>query len=203
MKNALKKKVKTTFHPESLVYNGLAWNYSYVAFKPAVRRAAYMRVFKDSRFHEEELEMASSRLEHLLDAVLERYHPAGFLDVGCGTGHTVGESVEQPLLHYKNNFTATLTLLTSMLSFRSIPVVFSSSCASYGSPECTPVSENHPQRPINPYGHSKLFVERLLADLDVAYGLPWVSLRYFNAAGADPDSEIGEAHEPETHLIPW
>ena len=89
MKNALKNKVKITFHPESLVYNGLAWIYSYMAFKPAVRRAAYMRVFKDSRFHEDELEMASSRPEHLLDAVLDRYHPASFLDVGCGTGHTV------------------------------------------------------------------------------------------------------------------
>jgi len=89
-----------------------------------------------------------------------------------------------------------------MLSFQSIPVVFSSSCASYGIPDWIPISEKHPQRPINPYGYSKLFVERLLADLNVAYRLPWVSLRYFNAAGADPDGEIGEAHEPETHLIP-
>ena len=88
-----------------------------------------------------------------------------------------------------------------MLKFKCMPVVFSSTCASYGVPECIPISENHPQRPINPYGRSKLLVESL-ADLNVAYGLPWVSLRYFNAAGADPDGEIGEAHEPETHLIP-
>jgi UDP-glucose-4-epimerase GalE len=80
--------------------------------------------------------------------------------------------------------------------------IFSSSCATYGLPERVPIAEDHPQRPINPYGHSKLFVERMLADLNVAYRLPWIALRYFNAAGADPDGQIGEAHDPETHLIP-
>jgi UDP-glucose-4-epimerase GalE len=114
----------------------------------------------------------------------------------------VGESVEQPLLYYGNNFADTATLLTAILAHKCMPVVFSSSCASYGVPECVPISESHVQRPINPYGHSKLFVEQLLRDLNIAYGLPWVSLRYFNAAGADPEGEIGEAHEPETHLIP-
>lgn len=133
-------------------------------------------------------------------AVLEKYRPAALMHFAAYA--YVGESVEQPLLYYKNNFTGTVTLLTSMLNFQCIPVVFSSSCASYGVPECTPISENHSQRPINPYGHSKFFVERLLADLNVAYRLPWVSLRYFNAAGADPDGEIGESHQPETHLIP-
>jgi UDP-glucose-4-epimerase GalE len=83
-----------------------------------------------------------------------------------------------------------------------MPVVFSSSCATYGIPERVPITEKHPLQPINPYGRSKLFVERLLADLEVACGLPWIALRYFNAAGADPDGEVGESHDPETHLIP-
>jgi len=81
-------------------------------------------------------------------------------------------------------------------------MVFSSSCAVYGEPEFLPIPEDHPQRPINPYGHSKLFVERMLADLATASGLCWMALRYFNAVGADPDGEIGEAHDPETHLVP-
>jgi UDP-glucose-4-epimerase GalE len=114
----------------------------------------------------------------------------------------VEESVQHPLLYYQNNFVATAALLAALLKFSPIPVIFSSSCASYGLPERIPISEDHRQRPINPYGHSKLFVERLLADLDAAHGLRWVALRYFNAAGADPDGEIGEAHNPETHLIP-
>src|SRR6516165_20177 len=132
--------------------------------------------------------------------VLEKYRPTALMHFAAYA--YVGESVEQPLLYYENNFGGTVSLLRSMLEFQCIPVVFSSSCASYGLRECTPISENHPQRPINPYGRSKLFVERLLADLNTAYGLPWVSLRYFNAAGADPDGEIGEDHNPETHLIP-
>ena len=93
-------------------------------------------------------------------------------------------------------------LLQTLLSFETIPVVFSSTCATYGAPETIPISEDHPQRPVNPYGYSKLVVERMLADLDAARGLRSISLRYFNAAGADPDGEIGEAHDPETHLIP-
>ena len=114
----------------------------------------------------------------------------------------VGESVEDPLLYYQNNVAASAALLQTLLSFETIPVVFSSTCATYGAPETIPISEDHPQRPVNPYGYSKLVVERMLADLDAARGLRSISLRYFNAAGADPDGEIGEAHDPETHLIP-
>jgi UDP-glucose-4-epimerase GalE len=114
----------------------------------------------------------------------------------------VGESVDQPLLYYENNFCGTRAMLRTLLDHQSIPVVFSSSCATYGAPETVPIAEDHVQRPINPYGQSKLFVERMLMDLNMANGLPWVALRYFNAAGADPDGEIGEAHDPETHLIP-
>jgi UDP-glucose-4-epimerase GalE len=133
-------------------------------------------------------------------AVLEKYRPAALMHFAAYA--YVGESVEQPLLYYRNNFAGTAALLQAVLGFRTVPVVFSSSCASYGVPERIPISEDHPQRPINPYGHSKLFVERMLADLHVAFGLPWMALRYFNAAGADPQGEIGEAHDPETHLIP-
>jgi UDP-arabinose 4-epimerase len=135
-----------------------------------------------------------------LRAVLEKYHPVAVMHFAAYA--YVGESVQQPLLYYQNNFAATAVLLRTVLDFRCIPVVFSSSCASYGVPEHVPIPEDHPQRPINPYGHSKLFVERMLADLHLACGLPWMALRYFNAAGADPDGEIGEAHDPETHLIP-
>jgi UDP-glucose-4-epimerase GalE len=114
----------------------------------------------------------------------------------------VGESVEQPLLYYQNNFSGTAVLLRTLLDYQCIPIVFSSTCSTYGIPERIPITETHPQQPINPYGYSKLFVERMLADLNVASGLPWIALRYFNAAGADADGEIGEAHDPETHLIP-
>src|SRR5260370_26716849 len=132
--------------------------------------------------------------------VLEKYQPVALMHFAAYA--YVGESVEQPLLYYKNNVAGTVALLQAVLDFQRIPVVFSSSCASYGLPEHLPISEDHLQKPINPYGHSKLFVERLLADLNFAYGLPWVALRYFNAAGADPRGEIGGAHDPETHLSP-
>jgi UDP-arabinose 4-epimerase len=114
----------------------------------------------------------------------------------------VGESVRQPLAYYENNVSNTVRLLATTTKCGPIPVVFSSSCATYGLQEYMPIPEEHPQHPINPNGQSKLFVERLLSDLRKAHGLRSVSLRYFNAAGADPDGEIGEAHEPETHLIP-
>ncbi|WP_281033751.1 NAD-dependent epimerase/dehydratase family protein [Mesorhizobium sp. M5C.F.Ca.IN.020.29.1.1] len=106
------------------------------------------------------------------------------------------------MLYYRNNIGETISLLETLISFKHIPVVFSSSCASYGVPDRLPISEHHPQRPINTYGYSKLVVEQMLKDLDAAHNLCSVSLRYFNAAGADPEAEIGEAHESETHLIP-
>ena len=132
--------------------------------------------------------------------VLEKYRPSALMHLAAYA--YVGESVKQPLAYYQNNFTATVALLRTIIEVEQIPVVFSSSCATYGLPARVPIAEDHPQLPINPYGHSKLFVERLLSDLRIAYGLQSVSLRYFNAAGADPGGEIGEAHDPETHLIP-
>lgn len=114
----------------------------------------------------------------------------------------VGESVTHPARYYQNNVAGTLNLLEGLLAHDIKHFIFSSSCATYGEPLAVPIPESHPQNPINPYGQSKLMVERILEDYRTAYGLRSVSLRYFNAAGADPDGEIGEDHQPETHLIP-
>ena len=114
----------------------------------------------------------------------------------------VGESVADPAKYYRNNVMGTLTLLEAMRTHDIGQIVFSSSCATYGVPETIPISEDAPQRPINPYGASKQMVERVLADYGTAYGLKSVALRYFNAAGADSDGDVGEDHDPETHLIP-
>lgn len=114
----------------------------------------------------------------------------------------VGESVIHPRKYFDNNVTGTLKLLDGMLDAGVKKIVFSSSCATYGMPETTPIAESQNQRPINPYGESKLFIEKVLAWYQRAYGLEWLALRYFNAAGADPEGEVGEAHDPETHLIP-
>ena len=114
----------------------------------------------------------------------------------------VGESVTDPAKYYRNNVLGTLTLLEAMLAASIKKFVFSSTCATYGVPEVVPITEDHPQNPINPYGATKLMVERILSDFDVAYGLKSVRFRYFNAAGADPNGKLGEDHNPETHLIP-
>ena len=114
----------------------------------------------------------------------------------------VGESVTDPRKYFQNNLVCTLNLLNAMLDCGVKTIVFSSTCATYGVPEQVPIAESHPQRPINPYGEAKYFVERVLHWYGCAYGLRWAALRYFNAAGADPDGAIGEDHNPETHLIP-
>lgn len=114
----------------------------------------------------------------------------------------VAESVKNPQKYYYNNVYGTLNLLNAMLEFGVKQIVFSSTAATYGEPEYTPIDEKHPQIPINPYGNTKLMIEKIMDDYDKAYGLKSVRLRYFNAAGASSDSKIGEWHEPETHLIP-
>ncbi len=114
----------------------------------------------------------------------------------------VGDSVVSPYEYYRNNVVGTLNLLRAIRSADIGKLVFSSTAAVYGIPQSPLIEEHHPTQPINPYGASKLFVERILADAARAYGLRSVSLRYFNAAGADPDGDIGESHTPETHLIP-
>ena len=114
----------------------------------------------------------------------------------------VGESVTNPSKYYNNNTCATLAVLDAMQRHGVKHFVFSSTCATFGNPQYVPMDEKHPQSPINPYGESKLFVEHILKAYDLAYGMRFTSLRYFNAAGADPQTRIGESHAPETHLIP-
>jgi UDP-glucose 4-epimerase len=114
----------------------------------------------------------------------------------------VGESVARPLDYYRNNVGATAVLLDRMLAHGVKNLIFSSTCAVYGEPERVPIDEEHPTRPTNPYGRSKLAAELMLADAARAHGLSFASLRYFNAAGAHPDGRLGERHDPETHLIP-
>jgi UDP-glucose 4-epimerase len=112
----------------------------------------------------------------------------------------VGESVKDPAKYYRNNVVGTINLLDAMMAAGVKDIVFSSTCATYGEPQYMPIDETHPQNPINPYGQTKLMIEKVFADYARAYGLRWIALRYFNAAGAGWD--IGESHNPETHLIP-
>ncbi len=129
--------------------------------------------------------------EHRIDGVM---HFASFIQVG--------ESVQNPAKYYENNVVNTLNLLNAMVAHDVKRFIFSSSAAVYGEPIRVPIDETHPKNPINPYGRSKWIVEQILADYDRAHALKSVCLRYFNAAGADPDGQLGERHEPETHLIP-
>jgi len=114
----------------------------------------------------------------------------------------VGESVREPAKYYRNNVFKTQHLLDTMVSHQVKPIIFSSTAAIFGEPIRVPIDEEHPKNPINPYGRGKWMVEQMLRDYEVAYGLKAICLRYFNAAGADPAGELGERHEPETHLIP-
>jgi len=121
-------------------------------------------------------------------------HYCGFCDAE--------ESINRPTEYYRNNLVNTLNLLDVMVEYGVKYFIFSSTCATYGNQLQIPITEDHPQQPINPYGRSKLMVEQVLKDFDASYGIRHVCLRYFNAAGADPDGEIGEWHEPDNHLIP-
>ena len=135
-----------------------------------------------------------------LHEVLESYRPVGVMHFAALA--YVGESVEDPARYYTNNVAGSLCLLQATRRAGIKHFVFSSSCSTYGIPRTIPIPENHSQAPINPYGTGKLMVETMLRDFDVAYGLRAVSLRYFNAAGADPEGETGEDHDPETHALP-
>lgn len=135
-----------------------------------------------------------------LQAAFARYKPLAVIHFAASA--YVGESVTDPEKYYNNNVTGSLKLLQVMREHACQQLVFSSSCASYGLPSVTPIPIDHPQNPINPYGHSKLMVEQIIADYANAYALQATVLRYFNAAGADLEGDIGERHEPETHLIP-
>lgn len=129
--------------------------------------------------------------EHLPIAIL---HFAACADVG--------ESMEDPAKYYSNNVVGALNLLDAARAAGNVPIVFSSTCAIYGRTQCSPIREDTSLAPVNPYGRTKLVIEQALSDYRAAYGLPSICLRYFNAGGCDPDGEIGESHEPETHLVP-
>lgn len=135
-----------------------------------------------------------------LNAVFEQYQPVAVMHFAAYA--YVGESVTDPGKYYRNNVAGSVSLLQAMERHGVQQLVFSSTCATYGNPLSDTLDESHPQRPINPYGQSKLMVETMLADFARSNGLRSVCLRYFNAAGADPQGDIGEEHDPETHLIP-
>lgn len=136
----------------------------------------------------------------LLEELFEKYRFDGVVHFAAYA--YVGESVSKPLKYYRNNTAEPITLLEVMQENGCQAFVFSSTCATYGEPEKLPLSENHPQRPLSPYGKSKLMVEWILEDCGVAWGLRSAALRYFNASGCSSDAAIGEDHDPETHLIP-
>jgi len=147
-----------------------------------------------------DLEECDLRDREKIATIFERHKPVAVMHFAAHS--YVGESVENPGKYYNNNVIGTLTLLEVMREQGIDMLVFSSTCATYGDPVSIPMNEAHPQEPVNPYGFGKLAAERMMVDYGKAYGLKFVSLRYFNAAGADPEAEIGEAHQPETHIIP-
>jgi UDP-arabinose 4-epimerase len=173
----------------------------------ALAQAGYLPVTYDNltRGHEWAVKWGPLERGDLLDAtrlseVLAMYRPEAVIHLAALA--YVGESVSEPAKYYRNNVVGTLNLLDVMRRAGIDKIVFSSTCATYGVPESVPIIEEMSQQPINPYGASKLMIERILSDYADAYGLEVVSLRYFNAAGADPAGEVGEEHDPETHLIP-
>ncbi len=170
-------------------------------------RAGYTPVTYDSLVHGHDwavkwgpLEIGDMLDSARLEEVITRYRPEAVMHFAAFAN--VADSVGDPAKYYRNNVVGTLSLLDAMRAHGVDRMVFSSSCAVYGVPESVPISEAAALNPINPYGASKAMIERILADYGLAHGLSSVALRYFNAAGADPEGEIGEAHDPETHLIP-
>lgn len=145
-------------------------------------------------------ELGDIRDSERIYSVIKAYEPVAIIHFAASA--YVGESIAEPEKYYNNNVYGSLSLLKAMLQCSVKNFIFSSTCATYGIPVTHTIKESHPQNPINPYGASKLFVERILKDFKTAYGLRSTILRYFNAAGADPDGEIGESHNPETHAIP-
>lgn len=188
-----------------LVTGGAGYVGSHAA--SALRAAGFTPVTYDnlSRGHRDlvcfgPLEEGDILDESRLVEVLNAYRPCAVMHFAALA--YVGESVEAPLDYYRNNFAGALALLRAMGKCGVDRFVFSSTCAVYGTPETQPMPETLPLAPINPYGRSKLMVEQALGDISAAHGLRSVSLRYFNASGAHPSGDIGERHDPETHLIP-
>lgn len=173
----------------------------------ALRIHGYTPITYDnlSRGHREAVKWGPLEIGDLADQarlgeVMARYNPEAIIHFAALA--YVGESIDNPGKYYRNNVAGTLSLLDAAHRNGIEKIVFSSTCATYGVPDRLPISEASPQQPINPYGMSKLMVERVLSDYQRAYGLRAIVLRYFNAAGADPEGEVGESHSPETHLVP-
>lgn len=188
-----------------LVTGGAGYIGSHVCKELAAR--GYRPVTYDNLVNGHRLAVRWGPLEHgdvldrrRLDEVISRYRPQAVMHF-AGFAY-VGESVADPGKYYNNNVAGSLVLLEAMLGQGVKRLIFSSSCATYGIPDRVPITESDTQRPINPYGMSKLMVERMLSDFGVSQDLQWIALRYFNAAGADPDNETGETHDPETRIIP-
>ena len=173
----------------------------------ALAAAGYLPVALDNLVHGHRwavrwgaLEVADLGEPQALARILRRHQVGAVIHFAAYA--YVGESMTDPGRYFRNNVANTLNLLEAMRAADVGRIVFSSTCATYGVPQAVPIAEDHPQLPVNPYGESKLFIERALHWHGLAHGLRWMALRYFNAAGADPDGEIGEDHDPETHLIP-
>jgi UDP-arabinose 4-epimerase len=188
-----------------LVTGGAGYIGSHTA--KAIKKAGFTPVVYDnlSRGHAEAVKFGPLVVGDLHDSAklaetLAEYKPAACIHFAAFA--YVGESVGNPGLYYRNNVLGSLNLIEGLLQGGVNKIVFSSTCATYGQPDVDVISETTPQKPINPYGHSKLMVEQLLKDFDVSHGLKSVALRYFNACGADAEGEIGEMHDPEPHLIP-
>jgi UDP-arabinose 4-epimerase len=191
--------------PAVLVTGGAGYIGSHVC--KALAHAGYLPVAYDSLVHGHRWAVRWGPLEEgdvadgaRLDEVMRRYRPTAVMHFAAFIA--AGESVVEPEKYYRNNVGGLLGLLAGMRRAEVARIVFSSTAAIFGTPQRIPIDEEHPKSPINPYGTSKLTCELVLRDYAAAYGIQSIALRYFNAAGADPDGEIGEAHDPETHLIP-
>lgn len=191
--------------PAVLVVGGAGYIGSHAC--KALARAGYLPVAYDdlSLGHAHAVKWGPLEVGDIADAArladtLARHRPVGAMHFAAFAA--VGESVADPARYYRNNVAGTLVLLDALRAAGIGRFVFSSTCAVYGTPARVPIAEDTPRLPVNPYGRTKLMVEQALEDYGRAYGLGWTALRYFNAAGADPDGEIGEEHDPETHLIP-
>ncbi|MEO1885751.1 MAG: UDP-glucose 4-epimerase GalE [Methyloprofundus sp.] len=147
-----------------------------------------------------EFEYCDIKDTQCLNKLFNKYSPIAVIHFSAYS--IVGESVSDPYKYYDNNVSGTLNLLKAMLDNNCKKIIFSSTAAIFGNPEYIPIDEEHPKNPINPYGKSKLMVEQILEDFDKAYGLKYLTFRYFNAAGHDADGELSERHDPETHLLP-
>lgn len=195
----------TSMQKTVLVTGGAGYIGSHTAFLLA--QQGYQVIILDLFVHDQPADFSWATIirgdcgdQTLLNSIFTQYHIdavmhfAAFIEVGI--------SVKEPLQFYENNVTKTLTLLKTMLAHNVKKFIFSSSCAVYGTPRALPLTETHERNPISPYGNTKYVIEMALNDLSTAYGLQYVALRYFNAAGALPEYGLGEYHKPETHVLP-